>query len=221
MNKILLVEDSVQLLKTLHESLPLSQYKTRSARSVSNAYSQLADHKFDLLVVDRHLPDGDGLEIVEHLQKNRIETPILILTELNSLLERVRGLRGGADDYLGKPFALEEFQLRVERLIQKVKRLDSHYIKVGCVRLDPETGMVFVSRRPIRFRKREFEILSFLFRHKNTVISPQMLIENVWQENELPTLTTINVYIRRIRLMLGRQSKIIRTLRGYGYLVKD
>lgn len=204
----------------MHDSFPRTQYLMQTARSLSNAYSRLSKQHYDLLIIDRQLPDGDGLEIVEHLHGSNLDTPILMLTELNAAKERVRGLREGADDYLGKPFSLDELLLRAEKLVKKIRKTDFSCGQLGRIQLFGESGVVRIGLKKIELRKREFKIFAFLVRHKNMVVTRQMLIENLWPENDIPTYKTLDVYVRRIRLKLGSDRWAIKTIRGYGYMAR-
>lgn len=221
MNKILLIEDNLALLRTLHDVFPRENYLTQTARSLAHAYLQLAQKHYDLLIIDRHLPDGDGLEIAEHIHRSCSDTPILMLTDLNSVTDRVSGLRKGADDYLGKPFSTEELLLRAEKLVRKIPKTDTVSGQLGKIHLFADSGVVRIGLKKVHLRKREFGIFTFLVRHKNMLVSRQMLIDNLWPENEAPTQKTLDVYVRRIRLLLGKERWTVQTIRGYGYMARD
>jgi DNA-binding response OmpR family regulator len=220
MHKILIVEDNISLTSTLHQVLTQPFRKTQSVRTISEAYQKITQHKYDLVMLDRNLPDGDGLEIVQHMSKTKLETPILMLTEKNATSERVMGLRQGADDYLGKPFSVDELTLRVDNLLNKTKRMDDRNSPDERLHLFPASGVVQLGTRKFTFRRREYEIFAFLAHHKNAVVSRDMLINNLWVNEEVPTYSTIDVYIRRIRIILGGKSRIIQTIRSYGYRLK-
>jgi len=221
MYHILLVEDNITTAKHISAMLPSELYFTSVARSIEQAQSYLGRNKYDLVVLDRNLPDGDGLEIAEDLYWSHREIALLILSEKGALDERIRGLRKGADDYLPKPFSMDELILRIQKLLTKVKQLDAFALHVGQVSVFPQSGTVCVKDETIQLRKRECEILSFLIRHKNRIVSKNSLVENVWREDLTPVDSTIAVYIRRIRMRLGKTGYQIKTIRGFGYIITD
>lgn len=178
-------------------------------------------YTYDLLIIDRRLPDGDGVEILQFMHTTLCVTPILLLTEKNTLGDRLSGLRSGADDYLGKPFSIEELILRAENLLKKIKKVTSLPIKVGELELFEEKVTVKIHDKVIKLRRKEFFILAFLVHHHDTVVTRQMLIDNVWHQASIPTYSTIDVYIRRIRLLLGKDVDCIHTVRTYGYTFKS
>ena len=219
MHHILLVEDNVTTSKHISAMLSPERYFLSVARSIEQAESFLDKYHYDLVILDRGLPDGDGLTIAEDLYWSHREVSLLILSEKCTTEERVRGLKKGADDYLAKPFSMDELVLKIEKLLTKVKQLDAFALHVGEVSVFPQSGTVCVKDETVHLRKKECEILSFLIRHKNRTISKDMLVENVWTNEVVPLDSTIAVYIRRIRMRLGKTGYNIKTLRGYGYMI--
>jgi DNA-binding response OmpR family regulator len=127
----------------------------------------------------------------------------------------------GAHYYLQKPFSIEELELRVRNLLTKTKHLSSNQIKVGNLEIVPTTGQVRYGPKNVSLRKRECQILSFLAKHKNQVMSRQQIINHIWVGEDIPTYKTVDVYVRRIRSMIGKKETVIHTVRGYGYLIKE
>lgn len=221
MHQILLVEDNITTAKHISSMLSSEMYFVSIARTVEQARTFLDRKKYDLVILDRGLPDGDGLSIAEDLYWSHREIPILVLSDKSLVEDRVRGLKKGADDYLAKPFSMDELLLRMEKLLTKVKQLDAFALHVGEVSVFPQSGTVCVKDDVVHLRKKECEILSFLIRHKNRTISKDMLVENIWNNEVVPLDSTIAVYIRRIRMRLGKTGYTIKTLRGYGYMITD
>ncbi len=221
MYHILLVEDNISTAKHITAMLSPDLYFSSVARSVEQARSFLDRNKYDLVILDRNLPDGDGISIAEDLYWSHREIALLILSERSSTEDRIRGLRKGADDYLPKPFSMDELMLRIEKLLTKVKQIDAFALHVGQVSVFPQSGTVCVKDETVQLRKKECEILSFLIRHKNRIISKESLIENIWKEESMPVDSTIAVYIRRIRMRLGKTGYQIKTVRGFGYMISD
>ncbi len=220
MQKVLIVDDNFDLSRLIHSSLVDRAYRTKSAATLSQAFIYLTKQKFDLLILDRGLPDGDGLEIIRYLQLNQSQMPILMISERTSLSDRIEGLRRGADDYLPKPFSMDEFSLKVEKLLMKVKHIQVDTLPCGDIAIFPRLGICKFGRRVVHLRKREFEILVFLIKHKNMIVTREMLIDHIWEDGEIPTYSTVDVYIRRIRIIMGSRRKMLQTVRGYGYVMR-
>lgn len=220
MHKILIVEDNIPLTTTLHKVLYQPFRRTQSVRTIGEAYKKITQNRYDLIMLDRNLPDGDGIELVEHMSSVKLDTPILMLTEKNATAERVRGLRQGADDYLGKPFSMDELTLRVDKLLTKTKKVEPIQSADDHLHMFPSSGKIQIGTKKVILRPKEYEIFAFLARHKNTVVSRERLVNNIWVNEEIPTYSTVDVYIRRIRLKLGNKRRIIQTLYGYGYRMK-
>lgn len=221
MAKILIIDDNLELTRLINLYVS-KKHRTSLVFSVEQALRVLAQRQFDLVIIDRILPDGDGLEALEFLRDKQLLTPVLMLSNKSQVEERVRGLRQGADDYMAKPFSMEELLLKIDKLLNTTKKLNQNEVHVNRITIFEKEGKVFVGKREIELRRREFEILLFLGRHQNQVISRNMLIENLWGEEECPSYSTIDVYIRRLRMLLGEaQSQYIRTFRGYGYMIKS
>lgn len=217
MKKILIIEDDLQLQSLLQNAFQ-NYYHCSVASSLAGAYALLDYTKFDLLIVDRKLPDGDGLEIIEYLHDTVYQTKLLALTSQAELPDRLEGLEHGADDYLAKPFALAELKIKVSKLLKLEKRIEQFALQAGPFEFVPGTGMITLGEREIHLRKREAEIFHCLLRYKNQVVTRDMLINDVWEGKAMyPSATTLDVYIRRIRVLLQEYSNLITTVRGFGY----
>lgn len=221
MKNILLLEDDLRLSKTLQEALQdLAQ--CWSVGSLAAAYMKLESREFDLVIVDRNLPDGDGLEIIEYLCESTYQTKILALTAKNKIHDKIEGLEKGADEYLPKPFSLAELKLRVKKLLYIDKLTSDERLAIGTLEFFPAKGVVMLGSRAVQLRKKEAEILHCLLRYRNQVVTRKMIIDAVWGQSDLiPTETTLDVYIRRIRILLDDYSRAITTIRGFGYRFND
>jgi two-component system response regulator TctD len=221
MKKILLVEDDLQLQQLLKSSFE-KLYITSQARSLEMAYAELEKSKYDLVLVDRGLPDGDGLELIEYLHDTHYQTKVLALTTKAQLQDRVEGLEQGADEYLSKPFGLAEVKLRIDKLLRIDKKINTTVLTLGTYEFIPTMGVLKINEREVTFRKREAQIFECLLRYKNQVVGRETIIADVWAGEDLyPTETTLDVYIRRIRVLLGSQSSLIKTIRGFGYKLME
>lgn len=221
MQNILILDDNFTTTRQISEMLPPDRYFTSVAHNIAQARQFLDRYKYHLVILDRCLPDGDGIQIVEDLYWSHREVAILVLSDLGRVEERIRLLRKGADEYVTKPFSMDELILRVEKLLSKIKQVDSHALHAGSLSVFPQSGTICVKDSIIQLRKKEADILSFLIRHKNRVVSKDMLVENIWSNERPPQDQTISVYVRRIRMRLGKASMQLKCIRGYGFILSD
>jgi len=220
MYKMLVIEDDQALVGALKKLLVAAGYWVKTVSNLADTYEALGKVGYDLVVIDRILSDGDGLEIARFLHDVSFGTKVLFLTQKKEVNDRLEGLEGGADDYLVKPFVTREFLLRVKLLLQRQKLKDQEYLQLGELSLHPSSGRLTLADKDCRLRKREAEILACLLRLKGSVVSKANLIEYVWQsQDNIPTYTTLEVYIRRLRMALGKQQSLIKTIRGFGYMI--
>jgi two-component system OmpR family response regulator len=178
---------------------------------------------WDVIILDRMLPGGvDGLAIVAALRRLGKTTPVLILSALASLDERVRGLRGGGDDYLTKPFAFSELLARVEGMLRRsALGADDRELWVADLKLDLRTRRAERASRPIQLQPREFRLLEYLVRHQGQVVTRTMLLESVWDYYFDPQTNVVDVQISRLRGKIdkGFTPRLLHTLRGIGYMI--
>lgn len=214
---ILLVEDDPLVGRSL--SQVLTQYRLDICPSLASSYAYLNRQRPDLIIVDRGLPDGDGLELAEYVAQLDQTAPFLILSAKASLADRLQGLRIGADEYLGKPFSTAELVLRLERLLSISKHPWRNRLRCGQLELLLDQGQVLIGSHILRLRRREFQVLTYLIRQQGHVVSRDQLINHIWPDGTIPSYATIDVYIRRLRMMLGPAGKVIRTVKGFGYSV--
>lgn len=170
MKHILLLEDNTALRETISFSLSSNQLKIFQAKNLNQSYQLLAKHKFDLAIIDRVLPDGDGLDLVDFIVHENSNLQILIISNKSEWLERFAGLKAGAIDYLAKPFHLEELQIKCQRII-KDENLANGDLKIGDLSLNFVTGLLSIGEYHSQLRKKETELLACLIRHKNYVIT--------------------------------------------------
>ncbi len=218
MKRLLLLENDHPLAANLTSLLQQHGYEVDVTGRLSEGYAHLDKHHYDGVVVDRLLDDGDGRELVDYLKGTCSFLPILCLSQLNQTEDRILLLKDGADDYLGKPFSATELLLRLEKLLHKQKLMNDQVLELGPLQFHPQTGQLISPQYTKHMRKREAEILTCLFRYQNQVVSRETLIEYIWQGMDaVPTYTTLDVYIRRLRVILGEYHTLIRTVRGFGY----
>jgi len=218
MNRVLLLDDDVQLVQVLKLALTRKGYQVVWAETIAQAEKLIKQHNFELAIIDRGLPDGDGLTLVEDLELTRYLTKVLVLTQASSSQDKISGLESGADDYLAKPFSHQELMLRVEKLINKQKMICRELVSYKEMTLYPRTGELILNDQQLRLRKKEAAILECLIRNQGFIVTPQMLLDQIWQDAAvLPQDKTIAVYMRRIRMALTRGNVSLQTVRNVGY----
>jgi two-component system OmpR family response regulator len=222
--KILVVEDNERVARFVTRGLREAGHTVEHADNGRDGLFLAASEPHDVIVMDRMLPGNiDGLAIIETLRKSGNRTPILILSALNDVDERIRGLRSGGDDYLTKPFAFGELLARVDALGRRsVAGGDGERIlQVGDLRMDVLSRRVTRGSRTITLQPREFKLLEYLMRHANQVVTRTMLLEAVWDYNFDPQTNVVDVHISKLRgkLELDSEPPLLRTVRNAGYMM--
>ena len=221
MQKILIVEDDITLAKLLSESFS-KVGAVSHVTTVEKSCELISKNFFDLAIIDRVLPDGDGLEVITFLQDVSFATKSLALSQKHQTAERIAGLEQGADDYLPKPFSLPELQLKVKKLLRTETWQAIDILTTDDMKFSPTTGEVWYGQKRIKVRKKESQILHCLVRHRNQVMSRQAIIDESWTlDEQIPSQTTLDVYIRRLRMVLQELGCHIVTKRGFGYSFID
>jgi DNA-binding response OmpR family regulator len=216
--KILIVDDDVELAELLGRILGEEGHSLQFGRSLRDAAQAVAESSFDVVVLDRMLPDGDALELCGELRGRGEDVPILMLTARSELRDRVSGLRTGADDYLGKPFELEELLARVTALQRRGR--GAWLIEAGPLRLDRRARSVLVSDQRVETTLREYALLERLALARGNVVSRQALLEDVWNMRFDPGTSLLNVHISRLRDKLGRFAWLVETVPNRGYRLR-
>jgi two-component system OmpR family response regulator len=221
--RCLVIEDEADTARYICNGLAEAGHTATLCRDGVAGLDLATHERWDVVVLDRMLPGGvDGLSILATLRGLGNTTPVLILSALASLDERVRGLRGGGDDYLSKPFAFSELLARIEVLVRRVApREEARELWVADLRLDLRTRRAERAKRPIALQPREFRLLEYLVRHQGQVVTRTMLLEAVWDYYFDPQTNVIDVQISRLRRKIdkGFSLPLLRTLRGVGYMI--
>jgi two-component system, OmpR family, response regulator len=182
------------------------------------------DGQYDVLIVDRMLPKRDGLSLIGELRAKDVNTPVLILSALGQVDDRVQGLRAGGDDYLTKPYSFSELLARVEVLARRrVGKGEETVYRVGDLELDRLSHQVTRGKEEIVLQPREFRLLEYLMKHAGQVVTRTMLLENVWDYHFDPQTNVIDVHISRLRSKIdkGFSQPLLHTIRGAGYVIRD
>jgi DNA-binding response OmpR family regulator len=217
--RALVVEDDLRLRSLVVRTLARAGLACDEASRISEAEELLSLHEYDLLVLDRRLPDGDGLEVCRRARRHGFGRSILVLTALDDPDSTVEGLSDGADDYLGKPFDLAVLAARAHALLRRNERRTPIELVSGNLRLDPGRRAAFLGGNEVALTAREFSILETLMRRPGSVLSREEILEQAWGEREEPMSNTVDVLVARLRKKLDAHGSFsrIETVRGVGY----
>lgn len=218
--RILIAEDDVQLAQGLTRSLRDSGYAVDCVTTGAEADSATAAFEFDLLILDLNLPKMSGLEVLRRLRGRDREMPVLILTAQNGVEDRVRGLDRGADDYLAKPFALEELKARVRALTRRTSSLPALF-RHGGLSYDPVGKVARINGEVLDLSARESTLLEMLVQRAGRWVSKGQLLDHLCEWGEEVSTNAIEVYVHRLRKKLRTAGVEIVTVRGLGYRVRD
>ena len=222
--RLLIVEDDREAAEYLKKALREAGHMAELAKDGEEGLALALDGDFDVLVIDRMLPKRDGLSLIAELRTRGRKTPVLILSALGQVDDRVTGLRAGGDDYLAKPYAFSELLARVEALSRRTTSQSGDTLyRVGDLELDRLSHRVSRGGKEIPLQPREFRLLEYLMRHAGQVVTRTMLLENVWDYHFDPQTNVIDVHVSRLRAKIdkGFDRALLHTVRGAGYMVRD
>ena len=223
--KILIIEDDADAAAYLVKAFREAGHVADHAGDGLDGYAMADAGDHDVLIVDRMLPKLDGLSLIRGLREQGRDVPVLILSALGQVDDRVKGLRAGGDDYLTKPYAFSELLARVEVLARRRRNgpAEETVYRVGDLELDRLAHRVMRGGRPVDLQPREFRLLEYLMRHAGQVVTRTMLLENVWDYHFDPQTNVIDVHVSRLRSKIdkGFDRPLIHTVRGAGYTVRD
>tara|TARA_R110002167_G_scaffold220633_3_gene425267 strand:- start:8858 stop:9532 length:675 start_codon:yes stop_codon:yes gene_type:complete len=222
MSQILVVEDQTNLLRSILRTLNEAGFQTESAETLLDA-TRLMSSRLDLVVLDLMLPDGSGLEWLKMLRAAGNQIPVLILTARDSIEDRVAGLDTGADDYLVKPFALDELLARIRALLRRDTRGTEREFSFRDLTVDPVARTVFRGSRSITMQNRQLELLAYLISHANQIVTRDMIARDVWKESTATWTNVIEVQINQLRKKIEEPylPGLLHTVRGEGYVLGD
>ena len=222
MPKILIVEDETKISRFLELELEHEGYQVELAYDGRTGYEKAMSKGFDLIILDLMLPQLNGIEVCRRIRKESA-VPIIVLTAKDDISDKVVGLDVGADDYMTKPFAIEELLARIRVALRKKTDSKSDCIQVGKLRLSLDNYTVSYNNQEISVSKKEFELLEYLMRNKNVVLTREKILENVWGYDFLGDTNITDVYIKYLRNKIDQKFGVllIHTIRGVGYTLKD
>jgi two-component system OmpR family response regulator len=222
-HRILVVEDDPETAGQLADSLASNGYQVDIAANGGEALKRSAAGEYAVITIDRMLPDIDGISVMRRLRDGGVAAPILIISALGEVDDRVRGLRAGGDDYLVKPFSFVELLARVEALGRRSDTVVKETIlRVGDLVMDLVTRTVSRGGKDVSLLPREFQLLEYLVRNEGRIVSRAMLLQHVWDLHFDPTTNIIEVYVGRVRRKVDGQQAypLIHTVRGIGYCLR-
>jgi two-component system, OmpR family, response regulator len=223
--RILVIEDDTEVAAYLVKGLKENGYNVDHATDGKDGLLMAASENYDVMVIDRMLPNVDGLTIIKTIRAAGKQTPILILSALAQVDDRVQGLRDGGDDYLTKPFAFSELLARLEALLRRAAQTTETetLFKISDLEMDLLTRVVKRNGQIIDLQPREFRLLEYLMRHAEQVVTRTMLLENVWDYHFDPQTNVIDVHISRLRRKIDKDfsKPLLHTVRGAGYVLRE
>jgi two-component system, OmpR family, response regulator ArlR len=220
MKRILLIEDEPQIARFVQLELTHEGYDVSVAHDGREGLELFRSQTFDVVLLDIMLPSINGIEVLRRIRFNS-SVPIIMLTARDSVMDKVSGLDNGADDYITKPFAIEELLARLRSVLRK--QVQPTLISFKSLTLDLDTHDCFVSGEKVELTKKEFELLHLLLMNKNKVLTREVLVEKIWGYEFDGSTNAVDVYVRYIRSKIEEpyQIKLIHTIRGIGYIIKD
>ncbi len=213
--RVLVVEDEAALAAQVGASLTRAGYVVDGAADGARADYLVQTEKYDAIVLDLGLPVIDGLSLLSRWRDTGITTPVLVLTARGSWHEKVQGIDGGADDYMSKPFEIEEVLARLRALLRRAGGQGTRELRCGPITLDPRSARVALNGEPVKVTGHEYRVLAYLMHHPDRVISQTELIEHIYAQDFDRDSNTVEVFIARLRRKLGASA--IETVRGLGY----
>ncbi len=222
--KVLIVEDDNETAAYLKKGLGEAGHNADHAADGFQGLAMGREGQYDALIVDRMLPEMDGLAMIQQLRKDRVATPVLVLSALGQVTDRVKGLKAGGDDYLVKPFAFSELLARLEALVRRggIAERVATLLHVGDLEMDLLARTTRRESVSIDLQPREFRLLEYLMRHAGHVVTRTMLLEGVWDYHFDPQTNVIDVHISRLRSKIdkGFEKPMLHTVRGAGYMLR-
>ena len=224
--RVLVVEDEVKIADAIKRGLEIKGFAVDTVHDADTGLSYAVDPDYDIIVLDRMLPGSmDGVELAKKARTEGQQAPILMLTARGSIGDKVEGLNSGADDYLVKPFSFDELTARIQALLRRPAVTSGTVLTVDDLQLNPTSYQVSRGDTPIKLSHKEFALLEYFMRNAHQVVTKDMIITHVWDEDALILPNTVEVYIGYLRNKIDRpfpdKKALLQTLRGFGYKLGD
>lgn len=218
--KILVVEDEKKIASFISQGLGEAGFEVEVCHNGDDGFHMASSHRFDAVVLDIMLPGRDGLSLLKQLRTLRNAVPVILVTARDSLDERIEGLQVGADDYLTKPFYVEELIARIHAVTRRARPNGLNLLEIGPLVIDLFSREVHCADQELELTAREFSLLEYLARSPGRVYTRTQILQQVWSLDFDPSTNIVDVYIRRLRQKLGQQRQLVETVRGVGYRLK-
>ena len=222
--QILIIEDETKIAHILHQGLTEDSYNVDVAYDGEEGWEKILINTYDLIIMDLMLPKIDGFSLCKKIREKKIHTPILMLTARDAIEDKISGLDAGADDYVTKPFSLDEISARIRALLRRGDKTDPVILKTADVMLNPATKQVSRANHLLRLTAREYALLEYFMRNPNTVLSKSQLLEHVWDYQYEGLSNIVETYVKYLRQKLKinkNANDLIHTVRGLGYILKS
>jgi len=217
--KLLLLEDDVSLHETIVDYLQSLQYEVYSVYNGNDALDVLYEKNFDLLLLDVNVPDINGFEILNTIRKNNVLTPAIFLTSLNSMSDLENGYDSGCDDYIRKPFALKELDLRIKTLLKRdFSHTNEELIPIlNNIYYDINSDILIINNKKVQLNNKDALLLKFFLKNKNRLVSHEEIYSNLWEYDEVPSSSALRTYIKNLRKYLGKETIVSIKKSGYRF----
>jgi len=218
--QILVIEDEIKIAHILKRGLQAEHYTVDIAQNGEEALEKVEINTYDFIILDLMLPKVDGITVCKTLRNKKVNIPILILTAKDDVEDKIAGLDAGADDYITKPFSIEEISARIRALLRRSKKTTSVVLTVRDVTLDPATKIVRRGKKEIVLTAREYALLEYFMRNTNTILSQSQILEHVWDNQYEGLSNIVETYVKYLRQKLKtspHSKEVIHTVRGLGY----
>ncbi|MGK7927345.1 MAG: response regulator transcription factor [Spirulina sp.] len=221
--RILVVEDEAKLAQFIELELKYEGYEVMVANDGLSGLSTARESQPDLIILDWMLPGVSGVEICQRLRSTGDKVPVILLTAKDEVSDRVKGLDAGADDYMVKPFSIEELLARVRAALRRTQEQETNVLQFSDLKLNRSSREVFRGTRRIELTAKEFDLLDYLLAHPRQVLTRDQILERVWGYDFMGDSNIIEVYVRYLRLKLeaDNETRLIQTVRGVGYVVRE
>lgn len=221
--KVLLVEDEHKIANSIKQGLELENFVVDLAHTGTLGLDLALSEKYDVIILDRLLPEIEGVEIIRTIRSKNIHTPIILLTAKGQIEDKVEGLNAGADDYIVKPFSFSELLARIKAVARRPEKSLGSRLSLSDLMMDTEKYTVTRAGKQISLSSKEFMLLEFLLRHPNQTIKKEQIIRQVWDYDADVLPNSVEVYIKHLRDKIDRNysKKLIQTVRGFGYKLED
>jgi DNA-binding response OmpR family regulator len=218
--RILIVEDEPTLLKLEQRFLEKRGFVVDGVETGQEAESILKLNRYDCILLDLNIPEKDGLTLSKQLRREGDSTPIIIVTAKSQIYNKLEGFDSGADDYITKPFDMKELVARVNAVIKRSSLNQEEILKVGGLKIYPEKNIVLENTREMELTNKEMGVLEYLVRNEGKIVSSEELLEHVWDSNVDMFTDTVKTHIKTLRKKVDSRKKLIKTVRGKGYVIR-